>query len=166
MLPLILLQTLQGWVEACAFITKKALQYYIHMPHNTNYFHLTHHLLRSKGIEVTNVLFQIHPLSTSWGCLSHAAAREGDVKVKSGKRRWRWWARNRKGCVSSSTSWRCCHMLSLCQVHFCMWIFWLIQNPFQINSPRKDVPRIHLLMLPDKRPFQTTGPSSVPPLPS
>jgi len=42
---------------------------------------LTHHLKRSRDIEVTNVLLQIQPLSTSWGCLPHVAARERDVKV-------------------------------------------------------------------------------------
>ena len=42
--------------------------------------------------------------------------------------------------------------------YFLMWIFWLVQNPFRINSRRKDVPRIHLLILPDKKPFQTTLP--------
>ena len=117
MLPLILLQNWQGWVEDCVLMTKKALQYYIHMPRNTNYFHLTHHLLRPRDVEVTNVLLQIQPLSTSWGCLPHAAAREGNVKAKSGTK-----SGGERLSVSSSTSWRCCHnMFSLCQVHFCMW---------------------------------------------
>ena len=69
---------------------------------------LTHHLLRSRDIEVTNVLFQIQPLSTSWGCLPHVAAREGDVKVKSGKSSDGGdGLETLKPCVSCSISWFC-----------------------------------------------------------